>query len=220
MAYDYKKEFPGLYRPSAKPAIVDVPPMNFLAVRGSGNPNEKDGPYSEALGLLYGASYTIKMSYKGAREIEGYFAYVVPPLEGLWWQQGGGAIDYSRKEGFHWISLIRLPDFVTKADVEWAVGEAGRKKGKDFSAVALFPYHEGLCVQCMHTGPYDDEPATIAAMEAAAQEAGYEIDSTPGRYHHEIYLGDPRKTDPARLKTVIRQPVVPLGPGSQRHEGG
>jgi hypothetical protein len=209
MAFDYKKEYKEFYMPPAKPGIIEIPPINFLAVRGAGDPNEEDGAYSQALGSLYGVAYTVKMSYKGPRKIEGFFEYVVPPLEGFWWQGGKtDGIDYARKEDFNWISLIRLPDFVTQNDFNWAVGEATRKKKADFSNVEFFAYHEGLCVQCMHLGSYDDEPATVQAMDSFAAENGYAIDITANRYHHEIYLSDPRKTDPAKLKTVIRHPIA------------
>ena len=207
MAFDFTKEHREFYMPPKKPGIVEIPPMNYLAVRGKGDPNEENGEYSKAIGLLYGVAYTVKMSYKGPYKIEGFFEYVVPPLEGFWWQGGRTAIDYSHKEEFNWISLIRLPDFVSENDFNWAIDEATRKKKTDFSSVELFAYHEGVCVQCMHIGSYDDEPATILAMERFAAENGYVIDITQNRYHHEIYLKDPRKTAPEKLKTVIRHPV-------------
>jgi hypothetical protein len=194
--------------PTVKPAIVEIPKMNFIAVSGEGNPNELDGEYSRALNLLYGIAYTLKMSKKGNYNIEGFFDYVVPPLEGFWWQQKGiGGIDYSQKEKFKWISLIRLPDFVTKTDFEWAATEASKKKKMDFSKVDFFTYDEGLCVQCMHLGSYDNELATILALTNHATENGYQIDITKKRYHHEIYLSDPRKTEMSKLKTVIRHPI-------------
>jgi len=207
MAFDYKKEYREFYMPPKKPDIIEIPQMNFLAVRGEGDPNEEGGEYSRALSLLYGMAYTIKMSYKGTHKIEGFFEYVVPPLEGLWWQEGVRGVDYSRKDRFQWISLIRLPDFVKKSDFNWALEEAARKKKTDFSAVEFYTYDEGLCVQCMHIGSYDDEPATILAMESYAKENGCAIDITDKRYHHEIYLNDPCKTEVSRLKTVIRHPV-------------
>ena len=207
MAFDYKKEYKEFYMPPKKPGIVDVPEMHFIAVRGKGNPNDEDGEYKEAMGLLYGIAFTIKMSKKGDHTIEGYFDYVVPPLEGFWWQDGVLGIDYSRKEAFHWISLIRLPDFVTKQEFDWAVTEATRKKKTDFSKVEHLTYHEGLCVQCMHIGPYDNEPATIQAMSEFAAKEGYETDISDSRYHHEIYLSDARKVSPEKLKTVIRHPI-------------
>ena len=207
MAFDYKKEYREFYMPPKKPDIIEIPQMNFLAVRGEGDPNEEGGEYSRALSLLYGMAYTIKMSYKGTHKIEGFFEYVVPPLESLWWQEGVRGVDYSRKDRFQWISLIRLPDFVKKSDFNWALEEAVRKKKTDFSAVEFYTYDEGLCVQCMHIGPYDDEPATILAMESYAKENGCAIDITDKRYHHEIYLNDPRKTETSKLKTVIRHPV-------------
>lgn len=166
--FDYKKEYKEFYLPKNEPQIVDVPAMNFIAVRGKGNPNEENGEYKAAIGLLYAIAFTIKMSNKGGHKIEGYFDYVVPPLEGFWWQDGVKGIDYTRKDDYQWISLIRLPDFVTKADFDWAVEEAARKKQTDFSKVKFFSYTEGICVQCMHIGPYDAEPATVRAMEAYA----------------------------------------------------
>ena len=207
MAFDYKKEYKEFYLPSQKPGIIEIPPMNFIAVQGKGDPNQEDGEYSVAMNLLYGIAYTLKMSYKGDHKIDGYFEYVVPPLEGLWWQDGNKGVDYSRKDTFKWISLIRLPDFVSKADFEWAIKEATAKKKTDFSDVRFFTYDEGLCVQSMHLGSYDDEPATIEAMTDYAKENGCVIDITEKRHHHEIYLSDPRKTETAKLKTVIRHPV-------------
>lgn len=207
MAFDYKKEYKEFYLPKNKPEIVDIPAMKFIAVRGKGDPNEEGGEYKAAIGLLYGIAFTIKMSKKGARQIEGYFDYVVPPLEGFWWQEGIEGVDYGRKEDFCWISVIRLPDFVTKADVEWAVEEAGRKKGQDFSKVEFLEIKEGLCIQCMHIGLYDEEPATVTGMDSYLQENGYENDFSSGRLHHEIYLSDARRVAPEKKKTVIRHPI-------------
>ena len=207
MSFDYKKEYKEFYMPPKNPGIVEVPPMNYIAVRGKGDPNEENGEYKESIGLLYGIAFTIKMSYKGDHKIDGYFEYVVPPLEGFWWQDGVDGIDYAHKENFEWISLIRLPDFVTQKDFEWAIAEATKKKKTDFSKVEFLTYNEGLCVQCMHVGSYDDEPATVAAMHKYAVENGYEIDITDTRYHHEIYLSDARKVAPEKLKTVIRHPI-------------
>lgn len=208
MPFDYKKEYKEYYLPKNKPNIIDIPSMNFVAVRGEGNPNAEDGDYQRAIGLLYGIAFTIKMSYKGSHKIDGFFEYVVPPLEGFWWMDGiADGIDYSRKDQFHWISLIRLPDFVKKDDFDWAVAEATKKKKTDFSKAEFLTYQEGLCVQCMHIGPYDDEPATIELMDRYAQENGYITDISAARYHHEIYLSDVRKCAPEKLKTVIRHPV-------------
>ena len=193
--------------PKGKSEIVTVPKMNYIAVRGKGNPNEEDGEYKKSIELLYGIAYTIKMSKKGDHKIEGYFDYVVPPLEGFWWQENVDGIDYSRKENFQWISVIRLPDFVTKADFEWAIEEATRKKKMDFSKVEFLEIEEGLCVQCMHSGSYDDEPATVAAMDKFIADNGYENDISDTRRHHEIYLSDARKVAPEKLKTVIRHPI-------------
>lgn len=208
MAFDYKKEFKSFYLPPKKPGIIEIPEMNFAAVRGKGNPNNENGEYQAALELLYGITFTIKMSYKGDYKIDGFFEYKLPPLEGFWWQDGIAGADYSSKDTFQWISLIRLPEFVTKEVFDWAAGEAQKKKKKDFSKAEFFTYREGLCVQCMHIGSYDDEPATIQAMEQYAMEQGYRIDITPERYHHEIYMSDPRKSAPEKLKTVIRHPVA------------
>ena len=207
MAFDFKKEYKECYLPKNKPSIVDVPKMNYIAVRGKGNPNEENGDYQNTLGLLYGVAYTIKMSYKGDHKIDGFFEYVVPPLEGFWWQDGKDGIDYDHKEALNFISIIRLPDFVTKADFDWAIAEATKKKKQDFSRVEFLTYDEGLCVQCMHIGSYDDEPATVELMHEFAEDNGYKLDITDTRYHHEIYLSDPRKCDVSKLKTVTRHPI-------------
>ena len=206
-AFDYKKEYKEFYLPPRKPQIVEVPEMNFLAVRGMGDPNEEEGDYKAAIGLLYSIAYTIKMSKMGKHRIEGYFDYVVPPLEGFWWQDGVQGVDYTRKDKFQWISLIRLPEFVTREEFDWAIQEASVKKQMDFSKVEFFTYHEGLCVQCMHIGPYDNETVPVREMEQYAKEQGYELDFSDQRYHHEIYLSDVRKCKPENLKTVIRQPI-------------
>ena len=207
MPFDYKKEYKEFYVPPQNPTIVTVPPINYIAVRGEGDPNEEDGEYKQAIGLLYGIAYTIKMSKKSSRQIEGFFDYIVPPLEGFWWQDKLKGIDYAHKENFKWISLIRLPDFVTKTDLEWAVREATQKKKLDFSKVEFLTYDEGLCVQCMHIGSYDDEPETVKLMHEYMEQQGYSIDIAENRFHHEIYLSDARKVAPEKLKTVIRHPI-------------
>ena len=207
MAFDYKKEYKEFYMPKNKPGIVEVPPMNYIAVRGKGNPNVEDGEYKEAIGLLYAVAFTIKMSKKGGHQMDGYFDYVVPPLEGFWWQEGIRGIDYTRKEDFHFISIIRLPDFVTKEEFDWAIEEATKKKKQDFSKVELLTYDEELCVQCMHIGPYDNEPETVEMMHEFMTQQGYELDITDQRFHHEIYLSDARRVAPEKWKTVIRHPV-------------
>ena len=207
MPFDYKKEYKEYYQPPAKPTLVNVPPMNYIAVRGKGDPNEEDGEYKQAINLLYGIAFTIKMSKKGSRQIDGYFDYVVPPLEGFWWQEGVRGIDYAHKETFCWISLIRLPDFVSKPDFDWAVAEATAKKKTDFSKVEFLIYTEGLCVQCMHVGSYDDEPATVVLMRDYIEKNGYAMDITDSRYHHEIYLSDARRVLPEKRKTVLRLPI-------------
>ncbi len=207
MAFDYKKEYKEFYMPANKPSIVTVPKMNYIAVRGKGNPNDESGEYKDSIGLLYAIAFTIKMSYKGSHKIDGYFEYVVPPLEGFWWQEGSDTIDYANKNGFNFISLIRLPDFVTKADFDWAVREATNKKKADFSKVEFLTYDEGVCVQCMHVGSYDDEPKTVALMHEYMAVNGYALDISESRYHHEIYLSDPRKCAGEKLKTVVRHPI-------------
>ena len=207
MAFDYKKEYKEFYMPKNKPGIVEVPTMNYIAVRGEGDPNAENSEYKESIGLLYGIAFTIKMSKKGDYRIDGYFDFVVPPLEGLWWQEDTDDIDYTHKENFKFISMIRLPDFVTREDFGWAIEEATRKKKIDFSKVEFLTYDEGLCVQCMHIGSYDDEPATIKLMHEYAAAEGYELDITDKRLHHEIYLSDARKVAPEKLKTVIRHPI-------------
>ena len=205
--FDFKKEYKEFYMPKKKPEIVTIPTMNYIAVRGEGNPNEKDGAYQQAISILYAVAYTIKMSYKGSHKIEGFFEYVVPPLEGFWWQEGIDGFDYGRKDTFHWISVIRLPDFVTKEDFDWAVEEATRKKKLDCSLAEFLTIDEGLCVQIMHIGPFDEETATVEVMNAYLKENGYETDITDKRLHHEIYLSDARRVAPEKWKTVIRHPI-------------
>ena len=207
MAFDFKKEYKEFYMPKNKPSILTVPPMNYIAVRGHGDPNQEGGEYKLAIGLLYGIAFTIRMSKKGNHQMKGYYDYVVPPLEGFWCQDGISGVDYAHKEDFNWISVIRLPDFVTKADFDWAVEEAAKKKKQDFSKVEFLNYDEGLCVQCMHIGSYDDEPATVQIMHEYMEAQGYDLDITDQRLHHEIYLSDARKVIPEKLKTVIRHPI-------------
>ena len=207
MAFDFKKEYKEYYMPKSRPEIVTVPKMNYIAVRGEGDPNEADGAYKKAVGVLYSVAYTIKMSYKGSHKIDGFFEYVVPPLEGFWRQGNNSDIDYSDKGKFSWISVIRLPDFVTEEDFKWAVEEASRKKKLDCSAAEFLTVEEGLCVQIMHIGAYDDEPRSVALMDNFIKENGYENDLTDARLHHEIYISDPNKTVPEKRKTVIRHPI-------------
>lgn len=211
MAFDYKKEYRELYQPKGKPALIEVPKMNFVAVKGVGDPNEEGGAYQQALEILYGIAFTLRMSKKSGKDLQGFFEYVVPPLEGLWRMKDGVGFDARHKENFVWTSMIRLPDFVTEEMFQWAKETAAQKKRQDFSAAVFFTYEEGLCVQCMHIGPYDDEPATVQRMERYSAEQGYENDFSDQRLHHEIYLGDPRKTAPEKLKTVLRQPVQKRG---------
>ena len=207
MAFDYKKEYKEFYLPKKIPNIITIPKMNYIAVKGKGDPNEKNGEYKKSIELLYSIAFTLKMSYKGEYKIKGYFDYVVPPLEGFWSQEGIKGIDYNKKEKFIFISVIRLPDFITKKDFEWSIKEATKKKKQDFSKVEFLTYDEGVCVQCMHIGSYNDEPATIKLMEKYAQENGYEVDITDTRLHHEIYLSDPRRCTINKLKTVMRIPI-------------
>ena len=207
MAFDFRKEYKDFYMPKNQPGLVAVPAMNYVAVRGQGDPNREDGEYQRAIPLLYGIAYTLRMSKMGGRRIEGYFDYVVPPLEGFWRQEGAAGIDFAHKEKFQWISVIRLPDFVTRDDFAWAAEEAARKKKADFSKAEYLTVDEGLCVQCMHIGPYDNEPATVARMHEYMESQGYVLDLTDQRMHHEIYLSDPRKTAPEKRKTVIRHPI-------------
>ncbi|MBR5340943.1 MAG: GyrI-like domain-containing protein [Erysipelotrichaceae bacterium] len=207
MAFDFKKEYKEFYLPKNKPEIVMVPKANYLAVKGKGDPNEADGAYQKAIGVLYALAYTLKMSYKTDYKIKGFYEYVVPPLEGFWWQDGVDGVDYSNKSSFNWISVIRLPDFITKKDFDWAVKTATAKKKIDCSIAEFMTIDEGLCVQIMHIGPYDDEPATVAVMDEYLKDNGYENDFNNGRLHHEIYLTDARKVDPAKWKTVIRHQI-------------
>ena len=207
MAFDFKKEYKEFYMPKSKPEIVTVPKANYIAVRGKGDPNDEGGAYQQAVGILYAVAYTLKMSYKTDYRIEGFFDYVVPPLEGFWWQDGVDGIDYSDKSTFNWISVIRLPDFVTQKDFDWATGEAEKKKHLDCSKAEFLTIDEGLCVQIMHIGPFDDEPATVSMMNAYLLENGYENDFSGSRLHHEIYLSDARKVAPEKWKTVIRHPI-------------
>ena len=207
MAFDFKKEYKEFYLPKNRPEIVTVPKANYIAVRGKGDPNEEGGAYQQAIGVLYAVAYTLKMSYKTGYRIEGFFDYVVPPLEGFWWQEGVDGIDYSDKSTFCWISVIRLPDFITKKDFEWAVETAERKKKLDCSKAEFMAIEEGLCVQIMHLGPFDNEPAAVDMMNQYISENGYENDFSGTRIHHEIYLSDARKVTPEKWKTVIRHPI-------------
>ncbi len=210
MAFDFKKAQKNLYLPKRSPEIVNVPPMTYVTVRGKGNPNEEAGAYKESIGILYAVAYTIKMSKMTSHKIEDYFDFVVPPLEGFWWQEDIDGIDFSRKDLFNWISAIRLPDFVTPEVFEWACDQATRKKDVDAGKAKLVSIDEGPCAQIMHIGPYDDEPATIERLDSFIASEGYEADSSSkesGRHHHEIYLSDPRRTAPEKQKTVIRHPI-------------
>lgn len=210
MAFDFKKEYKEYYLPKNKPEIVTVPPMKYIAVRGEGDPNAEGGAYQQAIGVLYAVAYTLKMSHKTGHKIEGFFEYVVPPLEGFWQQEAPGAIDYSRKEAFRWVSVIRVPDFVTRADFDWAVEAASKKKKLDCSGAELLTVEEGLCVQMMHLGPFDTEPESVARMDAYLKEQGYANDFSEARMHHEIYLSDARKVPAEKWKTVIRHPICAI----------
>jgi len=207
MAFDFKKEYKEFYLPQNRPTIVTIPSMKYIAVRVQGDPNQEDSEYKKSINLLYSIAFTIKMSKLGDHKIDGYFDYVVPPLEGFWWQEGIVGIDYGRKKLFRGISVIRLPDFVTKTHFEWAAAEAEKKKKMDMSKVEFLVYDEGLCVQCMHIGPYDDEPGTVEKMHQYIEDQGYALDITNERLHHEIYLSDARKVAAEKLKTVIRHPI-------------
>ena len=207
MAFDFKKEYKEFYMPKNKPEIVTVPKANYIAVRGKGNPNENDGAYQKAISILYAVAYTLKMSYKTEHKIEGFFEYVVPPLEGFWWQDNVDGIDYADKAAFNWISVIRLPEFITQKDFEWAVETASEKKKLDCSSAEFLTVDEGLCVQIMHIGAFDDEPQTVTLMDEYIAQNGYENDITESRLHHEIYLSDARKVAPEKWKTVIRHPI-------------
>lgn len=207
MAFDFKKEYKEFYMPKNKPEIVTVPKANYIAIRGKGDPNEVGGAYQQAISVLYAVAYTLKMSYKTDHKIEGFFEYVVPPLEGFWWQDGKDGIDYTDKASFNWISVIRLPEFITQKDFEWAVETATKKKKLDCSSAELMTIDEGLCIQIMHLGPFDDEPATIALMDEYLDKNGYVNDITNTRLHHEIYLSDARRVVPEKWKTVIRHPI-------------
>lgn len=210
MAFDFKKEYKEFYMPKNKPEIVTVPKANYIAVRGKGNPNEEDGAYQQAIGVLYAVAYTLKMSYKTDYKIEGFYEYVVPPLEGFWWQEDEKNIDYLHKEKFRWISVIRLPDFISKNDFDWAVEKASTKKKIDCTKVEFFTFEEGLCVQMMHYGSFDEEEATVEIMNQYLQEKGYRNDFNKSRLHHEIYLSDARKVAPEKWKTVIRHPICKI----------
>ena len=207
MAFDFKKEYKEFYLPKEKPEIVTVPQANYIAVRGTGNPNEEGGSYQQAIGVLYAVAYTLKMSYKTDYRIEGFYDYVVPPLEGFWWQDGINGVDYSNKAAFNWISVIRLPDFITIENFRWAVDTAQKKKKIDCSSAEFLTIDEGLCVQIMHNGPFDDEPATVALMDEYIKQNGYVNDFSDKRLHHEIYMSDARKVAPEKWKTVIRHPI-------------
>lgn len=207
MVFDFKKEYKEYYLPKNKPQIVTVPKANYIAVRGKGDPNEEGGAYQKAVGVLYAVAYTLKMSYKTDYKIDGFFEYVVPPLEGFWWQDGVESVDYSDKSSFNWISVIRLPDFIMKKDFAWAVETASKKKRLDCSLAEFLTIDEGLCVQIMHIGSYDDEPASVKLLDDFIKENGYVTDINEKRLHHEIYLSDPRKCAPKKLKTVIRHPI-------------
>ena len=208
MAFDFKKEYKELYNPKSKPVVINVPKINYISVRGEGNPNEVGGAYQQAIGVLYAIAYTLKMSYKTDYKIEGFFEYVVPPLEGFWWQNNVEGVDYADKSSFNWISVIRLPDFVSKTDFEWAVETATKKKKIDCSSAEYLTIDEGLCVQIMHLGPFDDEPKSVALMDAYIDENGYKNDISDIRLHHEISLSDARKVAPEKWKTVIRHPIM------------
>ena len=202
---DYKKEYRDLYSPKSKPMLTDVPEMQFVAVEGKGNPNDETGEYQKAIEVLYGIQYTIKMSKKGNNAPEGYFDYVVPPLEGFWWLDNNEHL--SSKSRYNWLSVIRLPEFVDEKVFEWACEEVTKKKKTDTKKAKFLKIKEGLCVQCLHTGPYDDEPKTLKMMNDFIAKNGLQSDINDTRRHHEIYLSNPQKTEASKLKTVLRIPV-------------
>lgn len=210
MAFDFKKEQKELYLPPKKPTLVVVPKMNYIAVRGQGDPNEEGGEYQKAIGILYAIAYTLRMSYKTEYTMEGFFEYVVPPLEGLWWQETIQGYDKNRKEDFQWIALIRLPEFVKKEDFEWAKEQVKSKKKIDCDKANILSMEEGLCVQMMHIGSFDEESSSVAWMDDFLKENGYQNDFSDQRYHHEIYLSDIRKVSSSKWKTVIRHPIKKL----------
>nr|WP_319473769.1 GyrI-like domain-containing protein [uncultured Sphaerochaeta sp.] len=208
MAYDFKKEYREFYLPKQSPSLITIPDLQFIAAEGDGDPNEEGGVYQQVVQQLYTVAYTLKMSYKSTYKIEGFFEYVVPPLEGLWFQKGTSqGFDITRKDLLSFISIIRIPDFIQEEDVDWAKEEAFRKKGIDCSRVLYRTYTEGLCVQALHIGSYDSEQTTIDSMHAFALQEGYVPDFSSTRLHHEIYLSDPRKGSVDTLKTVVRHPV-------------
>ncbi len=207
MPFDFKKEYKELYMPSKKPTIIEVPKVNYIAVRGKGDPNKEDGEYQLAIKVLYAVSYTLKMSYKTDYQIKGFFDYVVPPLEGFWWQDGVAGYNKSKKEDFCWISVIRLPDFVKENDVKWAIEQVSTKKKIDCSRAEFFTIEEGMCVQIMHIGPFDDEQVSIEIMDKYINEKGFINDFSDKRMHHEIYMSDVRKVVHEKMKTVIRHPI-------------
>lgn len=208
MPFDFKKEEKQFYKPKTKPGLIDVPKMKFIAVRGTGDPNEEGGAYKESVTLLYPIAYKLKMSYKGEYKIKGFYEYVVPPLEGFWWQEGLAGVDLSKMETFSWISIIRVPDFITKQDFDWAIEETTKKKQLDFSKVEFITIDEGLCVQMMHIGPFNTEKETVEKMHKYIEDNGFQLDFNDYRKHHEIYLSDIRKVDSAKWKTVIRHPII------------
>jgi hypothetical protein len=207
MAFDYKKEYKEFYLPKNKPQIIEIPKMNYIAIKGKGNPNDENGEYQKALQILYPIAYTLKMSYKGEYKIKGFFEYVVPPLEGFWWQDNIKGVDLTNKDTFNWISVIRLPDFINQKDFDWAIEMVTNKKKIDCSKAEFLTIDEGLCVQIMHIGPFDSEIESVNKMHNFINEKGYKLDINEKRLHHEIYLSDVRKVDPSKWKTVIRHPI-------------
>jgi hypothetical protein len=209
MAYDFKKEFKVMYNPKTEPSIIDVPTMRFLMVDGKGDPNTS-AEYEAAVEALYTISYSIKMSKMSGNTPDGCFDFVVPPLEGLWDvydENYTGGIP-ANKSQFVWTLMLRAPEFAAPEALEAAKASSAKKKPDvDTSHVQLEDFTEGLRVQIAHIGSYDDEPQTAAKMDAFATANGYAIDFASGRLHHEIYLGDPRKTAPEKLKTVLRHPI-------------
>ncbi len=206
---DYKKQFKQLYQPKLVPSVVDVPQMKFIAIDGKGNPNDENGEYQSAVQTLYALSYAIKTMPKSGNTPSDYLEYVVPPLEGLWWLTDSDEFDYGSKSKFCWTSMIRQPEFVTEEVFRTSCEITAKKKQHlELGGARLVTVTEGLCVQCMHIGSFDDEPATLEKIKAFITEHGLQRDLSDTRRHHEIYLSDPRKVDAQKMKTVLRYPVI------------
>lgn len=208
-AFDFKKEYKAIYQPKQIPSILEIGEMTYMMVDGKGNPNTSEA-YQEAIELLYGIAYGIKMSKKQEVQPKGYFDFVVPPLEGFWDIEpsafdGEYILD---KNKLTWTSMIRVPDFVTQEVFEEQKQKILKKK-PHLSPEKIYRkvIAEGLCVQILHVGSYDDEARSIKKIDEFAEDQGYAMDITETRRHHEIYLSDYRKTEASKLKTIIRHPI-------------